>query len=196
MIRRLVERFRRPPDFAVGGWDNPYMLRWWLTPWSGWFRDVEINPEAKRWRKIAHRIIRLVPGAYLHKFLRDDDDRALHDHPWWSLSIIICGAYIEHLQDGSRRFCNRWSITFRRAKHRHRIELYNNVWVKKKVNGEWVDIHYKKMPAWTIFITGPKIREWGFWCPSYWTGENTRFIHWKKFVSATDRGNIGRGCDQ
>ena len=40
------------PHFVIGGADDPYMLRWYLIP-----RNRRFN-------------------IYLHKFLRDDDDRA------------------------------------------------------------------------------------------------------------------------
>jgi hypothetical protein len=49
---------KRRPDFIIGGADNPYLLRWWIIPRNRWC------------------------NVYLHKILRDDDPRALHDHPW------------------------------------------------------------------------------------------------------------------
>ena len=59
MADRLIVRVqRRAPDFVIGGSDNPYLLRWFLIP---------RNP---------------VFNVYLHKFMRSDDDRALHTHPW------------------------------------------------------------------------------------------------------------------
>src|SRR4051795_4015193 len=75
-VRRLAKRLLRPfwrePDFYIGGKVNPYLVRWWVIPRNRFF------------------------NVYLHKFLRDDDDRALHDHPWISLSFILRGGYIEH----------------------------------------------------------------------------------------------------
>lgn len=156
MMKTIYNAFRRPPDFIVGGWDNPYMLRWWIIPRNRFF------------------------NIYLHKFLRDDEDRALHDHPWPSLSIIIKGGYLEHLQNGSMRMCGRFTTIFRRSTHRHRIELF------KPANRP---CHERNgLPAWTIFITGPRIREWGFWCG----GE--RFVHWQEFTSPDDKGKTGKGC--
>ena len=71
---RFFERIadRRPPDFIVGGKEDPYMLRWWIIPRNRWF------------------------NVYLHNFLRSDDDRAHHDHPWWNFSILLRGEYTEH----------------------------------------------------------------------------------------------------
>src|SRR4051795_6598747 len=101
-VRRLAKRLLRPfwrePDFYIGGKVNPYLLRWWVIPRNRFF------------------------NVYLHKFLRDDDDRALHDHPWVSLSVILRGGYIEHTATEVRRR-GAGSVVFRRAKHAHRIEL-------------------------------------------------------------------------
>ena len=157
MLKKMVSYFAREPDFMVGGKVDPYLLRWWIIP---------RNP---------------IFNIYLHKFLRDDDDRALHDHPWLSLSIIIKGGYIEHTPNNGWRICPRWSVIFRRATHRHRIEL-----LRERMTCEKTIVK----PAWTIFITGPRIREWGFWC------EGVRFIPWQKFTSPADKGETGKGCDQ
>jgi hypothetical protein len=67
------------------------------------------------------------------------------------------------------------SIVFRRGVSRHRIEL-------PIING---GLSY----CWTLFITGPRYREWGFWCPQ-------GFVHWKKFTSPHDSQVTGKGCDQ
>ena len=137
-------RIKRPPDFVIGGVDDPYMLRWYLLPRNRWF------------------------NIYLHKFLRSDDDRALHDHPWPSLSLVLCGCGIEHRKNGPRVF-RAGDVIFRGPRFAHQIEI---------VNG----------PIWTLFIRGPKVREWGFHCPQGWR-------HWREFVQETDEGNIGKGCD-
>jgi hypothetical protein len=141
---------KRPPDFVIGREENPYLYRWYLLP--------------------RNRILNI----YLHLFLRDDDDRALHCHPWANCSLLLKGSYTEHqiapggvhvrsvLNAGDFRI--RWS-----GKLAHRIELHQG-------------------PCWTLFITGPKYREWGFHCVNGWR-------HWKDFTAPHDKGQIGRGCD-
>jgi hypothetical protein len=153
LAKRLARPFWREPDFYIGGKENPYLLRWWVIPRNRLF------------------------NIYLHKFLRDDDDRALHDHPWVSLSVILKGGYVEHTASGVRR---RYVgiIVFRRAKHAHRIELLR----------QHIRLGRIIVPAWTLFITGPRIREWGFHCPQGWR-------HWKEFTSEVDSGNVGKGCE-
>ena len=54
----------------------------------------------------------------------------------------------------------------------HRLKLMNPGW-----------------PAETLFITGPRVREWGFACPKGW-------VPWQEFVAPSDKGQIGRGCGE
>lgn len=135
--------FTRKPDFVIGG-SNPYMLRWYIIPRNRFF------------------------NIYLHKILRDDDDRALHDHPWRSLSIILAGSYREVRENSDREYRS-WSIIYRGAEYAHRLIV---------VDG----------PVWTLFFTGRKVRNWGFHCPRGW-------MPWQQFVDHTDTGNVGKGCD-
>lgn len=142
-------RIKRPPDFVIGGRDNPYMLRWWLIPRNRWF------------------------NIYLHQIRRDDDDRALHDHPWWNISIVLRGGYEEITAKG-RKWRGRGSVVFRRAASAHRLAL------PVRDGG----IRY----CWSLFITGPVVRTWGFHCPQGWRP-------WREFVDARDSGSVGRGCE-
>jgi hypothetical protein len=145
---------RRPPDFIVGGKEDPYLLRWWVIPRNRFF------------------------NIYLHRFLRSDDDRALHDHPWlFNCSILLKGEYLEHTPKGvARRVAGDWKFRWGRATHR--VELL-----------DWYPGSKRKAPCWTLFITGPIVREWGFHCPKGW-------VHWKDFTDSRDKGAIGRGCGE
>lgn len=129
----------RKPDFVIGDEKDPYLLRWYIIP---------RNP---------------VFNVYLHKFLRDDQGLDLHDHPWRSISVLFSGSYVECTlgENGwiRRKQFNSLRVIFRRATHRHRIELLPDP----------IDAS-KRLPAWSLFITGRKVREWGFW------KNNWRFI--------------------
>lgn len=145
----------------IGDPADPYIRRWWLIPRNRWF------------------------NIYLHQILRPDDDRALHDHPWWNLSIILKGGYYEVLPHvGPTSHFVRWrapgSFTFRRAEAAHRLDLPLFCEGREK----WV---YRS--CWSLFITGPRIREWGFHCPKGW-------VLWTDFVDKTDTGSVGRGCGE
>jgi hypothetical protein len=172
---------RRAPDLVIGR-DNPdgaYMLRWYLTPWRGWFQDV---PAAamKLWQRAVLAVVRRLPNLYMHQFLRDDDDRALHDHPSWAISFILCGRYIEHTIDAGgihrRRVFSTGSLRFMRTRHAHRIELH------RESSG-------KSEPCFTLFLFGPRVRDWGFHCPE------RGWVRWQDFTAADDSGAIGKGCD-
>lgn len=164
LIRKLLRPVWRAPDFIIGHPMDPYLLRWWVIPRNRWF------------------------NIYLHKFLRSDDDRALHDHPWASCSIILAGGYLEHLPDGVVKHRRPGRITFRIATQAHRVEL-----LCAARGGIYGSPPYtRSLPAWTVFITGPKRREWGFHCPQGWR-------HWRDFCGVPvgeARGNeVGRGCE-
>lgn len=137
---------RGGPHFVIGESARPYMLRWYIIP---------RNP---------------LCNVYLHKFCRDDDDRALHDHPWPSMSLCLKGRIVEETRTG-RRLIGIGSVVFRRATFAHRVELPGG------------------RPAWTLFITGPSVREWGFWCPQGW-------VHWQDFTAPGKPGETGRGCGE
>lgn len=150
---------QRTPDFVIGGSDDPYLRRWWVLPRNPLF------------------------NIYLHQVLRSDDDRALHCHPWCNASIILSGAYTERVPvdqsqasgfDYVRGFTRdivrqAGKVTFRFGRWRHRLIVADG--------GE----------CWTLFITGPVYRRWGFWCRTGW-------IYWKDFVNDRDKGQVGKGC--
>jgi hypothetical protein len=143
------------PHFVIGGNADPYLYRWYVIP-----RNRVFN-------------------IYVHKFMRDDDDRALHDHPWWFVSLILKGGYFEIVpgKDKAHTAINRkaGSWAYRPATHQHRVVLH------REATG-------KKSACWTLIATGRKKRTWGFWCPK-------GFVPWYEFVDQTDHGNVGRGCE-
>lgn len=84
----------------------------------------------------------------VHVFHRSDADD-LHDHPWAFMSIVLWRGYIEQTDSGRKR---KWPgmILFRKAEHRHRVELIDG---KKSV---------------TLVAFGKRWRDWGFWTPLGW----------------------------
>lgn len=109
-------------------------------------------------------------NVYLHEILHSDDDRAHHDHPWDNVSMLIEGSYIEHTGDVALERTAGSTVT-RKATDAHRLEI--------PPGGRAV----------SLFITGPKLREWGFHCPSGW-------VPWQEFVAADNAGQVGRGCGE
>lgn len=152
MLRRWAEWImrRRPPDHVIGGAERPYLLRWWAIPRNRLF------------------------NIYLHEFRRSDDDRALHDHPWFNCSVLLSGRYIEHTiaAGGVHRKVERraGAVKFRAPWSAHRVEL---------IDGQVCR---------TLFITGPRLRAWGFHCPEGWRP-------WRKFTTGPNGETTGKGCE-
>lgn len=119
------------------------MRRWWVIP-----RNRRFN-------------------IYLHNIMRSDDDRALHDHPWWNVSILLRGGYRE-ITPTDTKTRGVGSIVLRRATSAHRLEV--------------------DRPCWSLFITGPNVRTWGFLCPNGW-------VPWQQFCAPGDSSQVGRGCE-
>lgn len=109
-------------------------------------------------------------NVYLHEILRSDDARALHDHPWANTSTLIEGSYVEHTPDGVFVREPGWSGS-REATSLHRLEV---------ADGSRVI---------SLFITGPKVRDWGFDCPQGWKP-------WQEFTAVGNSGETGAGCGE
>lgn len=114
--------------------------------------------------------LRCVTGVYLkrwyietpffslriHHWLSGDDNRNFHDHPWSFFSLIVKGSY-EDVSPNGRELSKVGSIRFRSATHKHYVEVAPN-------------------GCWSLLITGPRIRRWGFWIRN-----NTKFMKANKY---------------
>lgn len=171
----IVRYLPRAPDFIIGGRENPYLLRWYLTPWRRWHSQMRNAAHPSPWLRLKGWLGFVLPSVYLHCFLRSDDDRALHDHPWFWCSILVRGRYVEHtIKAGGvhvRRDRRSPSIKLSTPWRAHRVELVDGA-------------------CWTLFLIGPRLREWYFHCPE--AGK----VHWQVFTAADDPGAIGRGCGE
>lgn len=128
----------RKPSKIIGPSHDPYMLRWNVFK------------------------VGKLPRVYLHRFMRSDDDRALHDHPWWFVSIILKGEYLEYTENAPNPHPrHRFSVAYRPLNWRHRVALVS------RFNK---DGSYGPQPCWALFITGPIQVDWGFWCPDFQNG--------------------------
>lgn len=127
-----------------------YIDRWHLIPRNRWF------------------------NIYLHKTM-SDDYRILHDHPWDNISIVLKGGYYEtvpaveyseHVNPFFWAKVVRWrkpgSIICRKAHWPpHSLSLATVV-------ESLVPRVIKKRVCWSLFITGPRKRDWGFWTRKGW----------------------------
>ena len=105
-------------------------------------------------------------NIFLHKFLKSDIDD-LHDHPWPYATLILRGGYWEWRPqfDASgkkigeiARWCGPGSFRVASANSYHRIELDPNV------------------TCWTLFMPGPKQRDWGFLVKNRW-------VQWEQYLA-------------
>ena len=190
---------KRPPDFVIGKPENPYLLRWWVLP-----RNRVFN-------------------IYLHLFMRSDDDRALHDHPWWNASFVLDGGYVEHMpkwiylnpepygvdehklsmtpeqawhSTAPGRNCEGWKFIGYDMQDSYPVRRWPGDFVARwATNAHRVQLNTfsgiaGEVPCVSLFLTGPRLREWGFYCKQGW-------VHFKDFISARPGGNdVGKGCDQ
>jgi hypothetical protein len=152
----IPEDAMRAPDLTIGPASNPQTLRWHLFRAFGW-------------------------QLALHRWLRSDDDRALHDHRSWSLSLILTGGYWEvtsHAWEPLKRtFHGPSSLIWRTATQPHRVLL-------KEGTG----------PVWTLWLRGKGTRDWGFWCPKGWRPFH-EYIDKRDYSAPGSTSEVGKGCD-
>ena len=120
----------RAPDQVIERVGRPYLERWWLE-------------------RSADRAV------YLHRWLGDDPDLGLHDHPADSASLCLAGQLAErwlpagHLPDHlirTRRLAS-GAVCYRAAAHAHQMYIASEA-----------------APL-TLFAFGPRAPDaaWGFW---------------------------------
>lgn len=113
-------------------------------------------------------------NVYLHEILQSDSHTP-HDHPWDNSTIVLSGSMREH--------------HYERAQYRRWVDYYPGARVLRDAG----DSHRLEIPSGgrcvTLFITGAKLRDWGFWCPG------GRWIPWQQFMQGAEYGQLGRGCD-
>ncbi len=98
----------------------------------------------------------------VHHIMQPDLDRWPHDHPWSFISIIIRGGYIEEWcrRDEFNLFGDKWGT--RRCSRRRFLNL------KRKTDLHKITEFIRPGGAWTLIITGPEGREWGFMTNEGW----------------------------
>lgn len=100
-----------------------------------------------------------IANAYFHIQVQSDPDRPLHDHYYDNQSVILAGGYDEELgviAGGEIQRVDTWrrnpgDVIHRRAEEPHRLILPAGV-----------------PYSMSLFTTGPRRREWGFYYPDGW----------------------------
>lgn len=135
-------------------------------PYSDGAPDLVIAPDGEPYLYRWHIIKGPFANTYFHIQVSSDPERPLHDHPWDNMSVILSGGYDELFakcpSDLPLKWNPGWShqlcrslragdTLFRKAEEPHRLILPD-------------EFKYTM----TLFSTGPKRREWGFWFPDGW----------------------------
>ncbi|ARR55361.1 hypothetical protein HY78_18900 [Rhizorhabdus wittichii DC-6] len=135
------------------------------------------NPYLRRWWIVPRS---LGCNVYLHEILRSDEDRAGHDHPWANTSYLIEGGYEEVIYHAERPW-----------EEERRVQR-----TAGDITSRWPhDTHRLIVPeggrAISLFMTGPKLKEWGFWCAG-----GKGWVHWQDFTAGEHGEIVGRGCGE
>ena len=126
---------------------------------------VENEPYLERYYLFLRERERFPFNVFLHKFLKSDPDD-VHDHPWPYATLILKGGYwewIPHFDTVGRKTgeYQAWRgpghFRISKANSFHRIELDPNI------------------TAWTLFMPGPKQRDWGFLVRNKW-------VQWEQYL--------------
>lgn len=143
LVARILQQSRETRYFDIYHQGSLYMERNWLVEKTK--RDTRA-------------------GIRIHRIVRSDIDRHLHDHPGWSLSIVLHGGYFEELPIEPRAELARWTdegqeqtyqvwrapgdIVYREATDRHRIVIPEG------------------QESLSLFVIGPTVNKWGFYMPA------------------------------
>lgn len=138
LMAKILGNPFRDPDLVIAPDGVPYIYRWHVIPQ---------NPQC---------------GTYFHIQVSDDPERPLHDHPWDNMSVILSGGYDELWDPRPWQECSKFclpetrqlrqgDVVFRKAEEAHRLLLPKEF-----------------SHTMTLFSTGPKRREWGFWYKDGW----------------------------
>jgi len=122
-IERVLKKILPHKDIVKD--DVLYLRRHYLTP--------------RTWR---YKLV-------LHLIAMPDIDRSVHDHPWWFITLVLRGGYLEEVVNklGRSSYLARraGSCLFRTATHTHKI------------------LALFRPRTWTLVMMGPATRVWGFW---------------------------------
>lgn len=95
-------------------------------------------------------------NIYLHQILLSDE-RVYHDHRYASLSFVLKGQMIESTHPDRHRVVKPWRVYYRSSTLLHFLTLFG------------------EPPVWTLFITGPELKDWGFMTKQGWV-ESQKYL--------------------
>lgn len=148
---------------------------WWVALKAPTLRMIYVEGEPYLLRAYLlrgnERVVgrKFIPSLYLHRFMRSDKERDLHNHPWGkAFSLILTKGYTEHrwstgLKKVVSRFVGPFTVNSIGRDDFHRVSLSNG-------------------RCWTLFLSLERENpsdgtDWGFLNPE--TGEYTQ---WGRYI--------------
>ncbi len=119
---------------------EPYLTRFYL---SG-----EVN----------QRVMGEQPQFFLHRFHKSDQGRELHNHPYTGTSLILAGGYIEERMTQ----LDAEGTAFTDVESGTQTFLPGDINVLTLDDFHRTDLLDKRLGCWTLFVTGPRLKSWGF----------------------------------
>lgn len=165
-LLRFITRYL--PKRVIGTNEGDYLERYYLFGDESGLKYFPGRARISWWQ----RLLTWLPCTYIHRFVRDDADRELHNHPWEATSLILAGGYIEE---------RRVPLPFNEHKYTVQTKLYKP-W---SLNRIYTDTFHRVMlledDAWSVIVRGKTQQSWGFW-----DRETGKFTHWQEFVAKRD----------
>lgn len=121
-------------------------------------------------------------ALYLHHIVRSDHDRCLHDHPWSFVTLMLWGGYweetpgaVEVRWDGDPPALGQF---YARPVGERRKRVWYRPGTLRRVPAHWCHrvVIPDEQPAWTLVLTTPRQRTWGFWTADGW-------MQWRAFLA-------------
>lgn len=97
----------------------------------------------------------------LHHWVGNDDQRALHDHPWAFYTLVLKGGYLDKTEGLRIEEMKPGRLRYRPARHTHTVLLTTK-------------------DCWTLVLTGPKVRNFGFLVGHNWLNARKYFEKYGK----------------
>lgn len=138
-----------PLGTSPAAWETSHAPRKWGAGW----RDplvCERGVYLRRW------YVETPWGSVrLHHWLHGDDHRAWHSHPWPFWTLILRGQYTDLSPAGE--------VVLRTGQGAARPAAYTHT------------VRLDAGPCWSLVVTGPIVRRWGFWDGRKWWRSNKWF---------------------
>lgn len=164
LAHAIIDRAMQTPYSHLARDDGTYyMRRFWLVPYNYVPEHGGTGCGKVSWkqRPFTRALQELGIAARVHHIMDPDKDRHLHDHPWWWISVVLDGWYIEaQPADPNPNGLFNW----RKGQElvTHRLRKQGSVAIASPTTRHAITtVPYTGV--WTLFITFKPRQTWGFY---------------------------------